>query len=109
MSELLLITSCSVKVKAKGYIVDAYTKGTIGMMEGRWVSSGGHPVQSDYTGPPRDNCPGSYPGILFSISKDGDSPASQVNLLHCLVTLTGRRCFMMFRGKRLVSVYDHCL
>lgn len=76
------------------------------MMEVGRVSSGCHPVQSDYTGPPRDSCPGS---CLFSFSKDGDSPAFQVNLLHCLVTLTGKRCSMMFRGKLLVSVCAHCL
>lgn len=79
------------------------------MMEVGRVSPGGHPVQSGYTGPSRDNCRGSYPGILCSISKNGDSPASQVNMLHCLVTLTGKRCFMMFRGKLLVSVCGHCL
>lgn len=33
MSELLLIISCSVKVKAKGYIVDAYTKGVTGLWD----------------------------------------------------------------------------
>lgn len=50
-----------------------------GMMEVGRASSGACPVQSVYKGPSRDNCPGSCPGILFSISKDGDSPASQVN------------------------------
>lgn len=80
-----------------------------GLMEVGRVSCGGHPVQSDYTGPPRDNSLGWCPGILFSFSKDGDSPAPQVNLLHCLVTLTGKRYFMMFRGKLLVSVCAPCL
>lgn len=37
MSELLLIISCSVKVKAKGYIADVYTKGITGLQDdGGW-------------------------------------------------------------------------
>ena len=53
----------------------------------------------------RSLCPSQLPRTAsrwpLNISEDGDSTTSLGNLCQCLITLTGKKCFLMFRGNLL--------
>ena len=66
------------------------------------VTSGDDLVQpSCSSGATQSQLPRIVPRQLLEISKDGDSTASLGKLCQCLVTLTLKKCFLMFRGNLL--------
>lgn len=64
---------------------------------------------SAQAGPPKSQCTG-WAGCSDGFSTDGDCTTLMGNFSFCLVTLTVKMCFLMFRGFQFpVSVYAHCL